>query len=518
MVGRLISGGRGILLLAAGALLLFAVSCKNQIIEDAMAVVADAHPIGALTFTPDGEVSSTAITVAIACDTDGATIVYTTDGSAPSKTHGTVYSGPISVASVTTIKAFAYKDLMKDAPVKASTYYIGKLPPPTFSVAAGSYDSEQTVTITCPAFPTADIRYLFDQNGTSPSITAEPQSNSPLQYSGGLKVNTTRAYKARCFDPAGLITASDSVMVIYHIVPTAASAPVPGDTITGVDYDLTSLSWTAASDAGGAVTYDVYFDTTGALTTPQSSSQSGTTWSLPTLSPATTYYWRIDSINVQGEKSVGPVWSFTTADLPLGPTPTVAKVQYNTIAPLYYWDTRLDVSWTPGANVDIYQSTDGVTWGSAIATSQSSGSYTATGLSGGTLYYFVTKQNNLGVHSRISHYSVATSQRTAPSAPAISGQSHPARAHLYDPELHTWRYYTEPTLTWSAPTGAASYNVYGNFASYMELGTARFNITGTTVTWDDYPEWTGSQYFSVCAIGSDGAMGQPSISYTIIYP
>ncbi len=41
--------------------------------------------------------------------TPGASIVYTTDGSEPTETHGTLYSGPIPISTTATIRAFAYK-------------------------------------------------------------------------------------------------------------------------------------------------------------------------------------------------------------------------------------------------------------------------------------------------------------------------------------------------------------------------------------------------------------------------
>ena len=54
--------------------------------------------------------------------TPGAAIRYTTDGSEPTETHGTAYSGPIAVATTTLVRAAAFKPGFKASPVGTHTY------------------------------------------------------------------------------------------------------------------------------------------------------------------------------------------------------------------------------------------------------------------------------------------------------------------------------------------------------------------------------------------------------------
>jgi hypothetical protein len=61
--------------------------------------------------------------VAITCTTPGAAIKYTTDGSVPTAA-SPLYSGPITVSSTKTIKAYAYCAGMTDSDVAAATYTI----------------------------------------------------------------------------------------------------------------------------------------------------------------------------------------------------------------------------------------------------------------------------------------------------------------------------------------------------------------------------------------------------------
>ncbi len=61
-------------------------------------------------FSPNGGEFLQATTVSISCATTGAIIYYTTDGSTPTATHGTRYTGPITISETTTLKAIAVKD------------------------------------------------------------------------------------------------------------------------------------------------------------------------------------------------------------------------------------------------------------------------------------------------------------------------------------------------------------------------------------------------------------------------
>ena len=79
--------------------------------------------VAAPTFSPAGGTYATAQTVSISCATSGATIRYTTDGSTPTAS-SPVYTGPITVSSTKTIKAYAVKSGLTDSPVATAAYTI----------------------------------------------------------------------------------------------------------------------------------------------------------------------------------------------------------------------------------------------------------------------------------------------------------------------------------------------------------------------------------------------------------
>jgi hypothetical protein len=85
--------------------------------------------VAAPVFTPAPGSFSTAQSVTITSATSGATIRYTTDGSTPSTTNGTIYVGGVTISQLTTLKAIAYKSGMSDSTVTSGSYVIAAFQP-----------------------------------------------------------------------------------------------------------------------------------------------------------------------------------------------------------------------------------------------------------------------------------------------------------------------------------------------------------------------------------------------------
>src|SRR3954452_21418785 len=83
----------------------------------------DTTPPPAPTASPRGGTYRSTQSVALSDAESGATIRYTTDGSAPT-TASTAYSGPISVTSTKTVKAIAVDAAGNVSPTAAETYTI----------------------------------------------------------------------------------------------------------------------------------------------------------------------------------------------------------------------------------------------------------------------------------------------------------------------------------------------------------------------------------------------------------
>lgn len=141
--------------------------------------------------TPTPSVSSGtyeyAQSVTLATTPSDSTIRYTTNGTDPDHTNGTLYSGAISVTGNTTIKAMAYKTGLDDSPIMEAAYVItGQVFTPTSNKATANYHGDQLVTLAC-ATTGAKIHYTLD--GSTPT------SSSPI-YTGPLTVVSTTTIKA----------------------------------------------------------------------------------------------------------------------------------------------------------------------------------------------------------------------------------------------------------------------------------------------------------------------------------
>lgn len=76
------------------------------------------------TFSPAAGTYTAAQAVTISSTTSGASIRYTTNGTAPTSTTGTVYSTPVTINSSVTLKAIAYKTGLADSTVTSGVYTI----------------------------------------------------------------------------------------------------------------------------------------------------------------------------------------------------------------------------------------------------------------------------------------------------------------------------------------------------------------------------------------------------------
>ena len=180
------------------------------------------------TFSPAGETSSTALSVAMACSTPSATIHYTTDGTTPT-TSSTVYVLSISVGVSMTIKAIATASGDTNSAVASASYTITVAPPPptptcttpVSSLAAGVYIGAQTFSLSCSSG--AIIHYTTD--GSTPTSTS-------AAYTTALSIPVTTTVKAIAVAPGYL---NSSVMSSTYTITTVASTPTfEDDFSTGV--------------------------------------------------------------------------------------------------------------------------------------------------------------------------------------------------------------------------------------------------------------------------------------------
>ena len=131
--------------------------------------------------------------VTISSLTSGATIMYTTDGSTPSATHGTVYTPgtPVTISATTTLKAIAVLSGALSSTVSSAAYTI-QCVAPVFTPVPGTYIGTQTVTISSL---TGGVTMRYTIDGSTPSATHGTIYTTSIALSAS-KTLQAIAYKA----------------------------------------------------------------------------------------------------------------------------------------------------------------------------------------------------------------------------------------------------------------------------------------------------------------------------------
>jgi hypothetical protein len=149
-------------------------------------------------------------------------------------------------------------------------------------------------------------------DGTNFTVIATLGANVTSYNDSGLTPNTLYYYQVKAINATESSVYNSASITTLPIpsVPTKATTPTPSNGFTAVQ--LTSgnltLKWLGSTNT---TTYSVYFGTDPLNLTKLADVAyvAAPTYALTGLSPAITYYWRIDASNAKGI-SIGDVWNF----------------------------------------------------------------------------------------------------------------------------------------------------------------------------------------------------------------
>jgi uncharacterized repeat protein (TIGR03803 family) len=221
----------------------------NQLVV-ALAGGFSGSQVAAPAFFPPAGTYASAQSVTLVSATSGATIRYTTNGTTPTETVGTVYTVPVSISANATLKAIAYKGGLADSSVISDAYtFASQAAAPTFSPAGGTYLNSQTVAIST-ATGGATIRYTTD--GSTPTETYGTVYSGPVSISSsGPTALNAIAYESGLLDSPvadGLYTFSP-VNVLYNLTNAGNGGIYPFGGVVqysdGSFYGTTSAGGTA---------------------------------------------------------------------------------------------------------------------------------------------------------------------------------------------------------------------------------------------------------------------------------
>ncbi|HKV36831.1 MAG TPA: phospholipase D-like domain-containing protein [Pyrinomonadaceae bacterium] len=207
-------------------------------------------------------------------------------------------------------------------------------------------------------------------------------------------------------------------------VPLPPDAPVSP---SPVNQSFTTSNNVTLRWEGGfyAWKYDVYFGTdpnppllTQDVNTGFPGPATQETFTLPPLSPGTTYYWRIVGKTMADKVASGPVWSFTVPGT--GPTPAAPTGLMATAS----GSNRIDLTWGNVADELGYRIERSLNSGSGFqdigSTNADVTSFQDTGLNPGTTYFYRVLAFNNGGPSAFSNTASATTQAgSSPPPPGV---------------------------------------------------------------------------------------------------
>jgi len=256
----------------------------------------------------------------------------------------------------------------------------------------------------------------------------------------------------------------------YQTEPISLDTPV-NLTVTSAGYNSNKITWSAVQGATG---YAIYRSTAASSGFVKITTRSSTGYTDTGLTTGTKYYYQVKAYTTVGTTAVFGAATAAVSAVPIPSVPTGL-----TVTSAGYTSDK--ISWTavPGATgYAIFRSTSASS-GFVKITTRSSTSYTDTGLTTGTKYYYKVKAyTTVGTKTT---FGVATAAVGAVPKPATPTGLKAVRASA-----------TSIKLTWTSVTGATGYAIYrsksptSGFASISTATSASYTNTGLT---------TGTKYY-----------------------
>ena len=350
-------------------------------------------------------------------------------------------------------------------------------------------------------------------NSNLTSLTELMDNSTNTGNGGGFGIATGGKATAGTYSTTTATLATSSVQGRMSIalkpatLPGQATNPTPTNGATNVAV-TTDLNWSAGS---GASTRDVYFDTVNPPVTKVIANGTALTYDTGTMAASTTYYWRVDEKNADGN-TTGMVWSFTTGIAAPGkatsPSPSSGTTGIG---------VTTDLSWTAGSGAtshDVYFGT--VSPGTFIG-NQAGTTFDTGTMANGTTYYWRIDEKNAGgtttgdvwsfttiVRRTLTSSSTTGGDVTTPGEGAFPYDNGTVASLVATPDAHyhfvnwtgtavTAGKVASPTSASTTVTMDADYTVVANFAiDTFTLGyTAGANgtLTGNTSQVVNYGLW-----------------------------
>lgn len=208
-----------------------------------------------VTITPSEVIEGENATVSISGIESGATVRYTTDGTLPTATRGTVYAGEFTLSALvanTTVKAIAYADGKKNSEVAEATVNVvlkPRMPEVTWKIGETTYTAANDGSYEVPAGTVLNIKAVNGDKIKIKVTNLEPEQSAVCESPNTLTVNSDIMVSFASVNSEKNLE-SEALSAIFTRLKVVPSTPVVTWTLDGVNH-------TAENDS----TYNVYAGT-----------------------------------------------------------------------------------------------------------------------------------------------------------------------------------------------------------------------------------------------------------------
>ncbi len=306
------------------------------------------------------------------------------------------------------------------------------------SNVASATTMAQTPTVTIPIAPsnatatsisTSQINVAWSDNSTDetgflveratvatgPFTQVASLSNNATTFSAmGLSASTTYYFRVRAFNSAGNSNYTNVANATTKALVTIPNAP-SGAAASTVSATQINLSWTDNSTDETGFVVQRGTSASGPFTQIASLGANVVSYSNTGLTAATTYYYRVAATNSVGTSSFSNTASATTSDTaPAAPSNASAA----TISA-----SQINITWTDNSSNETgfaleRAASSAGPYTQIAALGANVTSYSNTGLTASTTYYYRVKANNSVGSSAYSNVTSATTSLVAPAAPS----------------------------------------------------------------------------------------------------